>query len=317
MHALAKMPKNMLKFGTANNFCGHIGEQALKGIVKDHAQQTQQRPDSFAQQCALREYETNILRYVMTEIGGHLGLSTITLPESNDVVCPKGKFTLTMSTTNKSGIGVFADEVLWHCAKRECLQCGVSDLLRFALRRHSHINGYSDSYKVTGYTSLRIICRDTDEKVIYYATELINGIRRYDYALIDFVGNDGSTQSCPSLILGFIRYDITSGIPTPHFIHEQELSLLEIQQNRNIDNSLYAVVHTASDYLPFEQLQHEFVSTFVLGDVMTCLYIVKIETIRGLLNVFKDYGATGQDINKLFCTLPRREWGQYFSSRII
>jgi len=38
MHALAKMPKNMLKFGTANNFCGQIGEQALKGIVKDHAQ---------------------------------------------------------------------------------------------------------------------------------------------------------------------------------------------------------------------------------------------------------------------------------------
>jgi len=177
-----------------------------------------------------------------------------------------------MSTTNKSGLGVFPDEVMWHCAKRECLKCGVSDLLTFALRRHSHINGYSDSYKVTGYTSLKIICRDTDKKVVYYATKLMNGNRHYDYALIDFVGDDGSTQSCPSLILGFIRYDITSGIPTPQFIHEQELTLLEIQQNRSIDNSLYAVVHTASEYLPFEQLQHEFVSTFVLGDVMTCLY---------------------------------------------
>jgi hypothetical protein len=41
MHALAKMPKNMLKFGSANNFCGQIGERALKGIVKDHAQQPQ------------------------------------------------------------------------------------------------------------------------------------------------------------------------------------------------------------------------------------------------------------------------------------
>ena len=64
MHALAKMPPNVLKFGSANNSCGQIGEQALKGIVKDHAQQTQQRPDLFAQQCALREYETNLLRYV-------------------------------------------------------------------------------------------------------------------------------------------------------------------------------------------------------------------------------------------------------------
>ncbi len=64
------------------------------------------------------------------------------------------------------------------------------------------------------------------------------------------------------------------------------LSLSDIQQNMSIDNSLYVVVHTASDYIPYEQLQHEFVSTFVLGDVMTCLYIVKIESIRGPLNVF-------------------------------
>jgi hypothetical protein len=37
MHAFDKMPHNMLKFGSANNFSGNIGEQALKGIVKDHA----------------------------------------------------------------------------------------------------------------------------------------------------------------------------------------------------------------------------------------------------------------------------------------
>ena len=92
MHALAKMPKNMLKFGTANNFCGQIGEQILTGTVKDHAQQTQRRPDSFAQQCALREYETNLLRCVMSDIDGQLGLSTKTLSVSNNVVCPKGHF---------------------------------------------------------------------------------------------------------------------------------------------------------------------------------------------------------------------------------
>jgi hypothetical protein len=37
MHAFAKMPHNMLKFGPANNFTGNIGERALKEIVKDHA----------------------------------------------------------------------------------------------------------------------------------------------------------------------------------------------------------------------------------------------------------------------------------------
>ncbi len=48
----------------------------------------------------------------------------------------------------------------------------------------------------------------------------------------------------------------------------------------SVDNSLYVVVRTAADFIPYEQLQHEFVSTFVLGDVMTCLYIVKIDSIR-------------------------------------
>jgi hypothetical protein len=41
MHAFAKMPHNMLKFGSANNFSGNIGERALKEIVKDHAEKTQ------------------------------------------------------------------------------------------------------------------------------------------------------------------------------------------------------------------------------------------------------------------------------------
>jgi hypothetical protein len=96
MHALAKMPQNMLKFGSANNFCGKIGEQALKGIVKDRAQQTQRRPNSFAQQCALREYETNLLRYVMSEINGQIGLSQQTESVSTTVVITKRKFTLQM-----------------------------------------------------------------------------------------------------------------------------------------------------------------------------------------------------------------------------
>jgi hypothetical protein len=38
MHAFAKMPYNMLKFESANNFSGKIGERALKVIVKDHAE---------------------------------------------------------------------------------------------------------------------------------------------------------------------------------------------------------------------------------------------------------------------------------------
>ncbi len=58
----------MLNFGSANNFLGNIGERALKGIVKDHAEITQRQPDKFAKQCAICEYESNVIKYVMTDI---------------------------------------------------------------------------------------------------------------------------------------------------------------------------------------------------------------------------------------------------------
>ncbi len=53
MHAFAKIPHNMLRFGSANKFSGNIGERALKGIVKNHAEKTQRGPDKFAEQCVI------------------------------------------------------------------------------------------------------------------------------------------------------------------------------------------------------------------------------------------------------------------------
>jgi hypothetical protein len=68
MHAFAKMPHYMLRFGSANNFSGQIGERALKTIVKDHAARTQRRPGNFAEQCAICEFENNVFKYVMTDL---------------------------------------------------------------------------------------------------------------------------------------------------------------------------------------------------------------------------------------------------------
>jgi hypothetical protein len=83
-----------------------------------------------------------------------------------------------------------------------------------------------------------------------------------------------------------------------------------------VDNNLYVVVHTASDYVLSEQLEKEFVSSFILGDVMNCVYIVKVEAIHGPLFVFKNYSSSGDNATKLFCTLPQKRWGQYFSNKI-
>ncbi len=92
----------MLKFGSANNFCGQIGEHALKGIVKDHAARTQRRPANFAEQCAIREFESNVIKYVLTDLSNQLGVSAHNRARSVIKSELRGKFTLTLSETNRS-----------------------------------------------------------------------------------------------------------------------------------------------------------------------------------------------------------------------
>jgi hypothetical protein len=48
----------------------------LKGILKDHAEKTQRQPDKFAEQGAIREYGSNVIKYVMTHISSQIGVST-------------------------------------------------------------------------------------------------------------------------------------------------------------------------------------------------------------------------------------------------
>ncbi len=106
------------------------------------------------------------------------------------------------------------------------------------------------------------------------------------------------------------------GIPTPQFTDEEELSLTTIQENMTVDNNPYVVVHTESDYVPVDQLEKEFVSSFTLGNIVNSVYIVKVGASHGPLFVLKNYGSSRENATKLFCTLPEREWGKYFSGKI-
>jgi hypothetical protein len=91
--------------------------------------------------------------------------------------------------------------------------------------------------------------------------------------------------------------------------------LKTVQENIAVDNNLYVVVHTALDYVSSEQLEKEFGSLFILGNIMNCVYIVKAEAIHGP-SVFKNYASSGEKATKLFCSLPQRKWGQFFSNRV-
>jgi hypothetical protein len=100
----------------------------------------------------------------------------------------------------------------------------VPDLFLFAIRRFSHSHGYTDEFKVTGYTTFKVNNTSSEKTVTYYATEYMNGKKRYDYTIIDFLSDDSLSATCPLMILGFLRYDITLGIPTPHFSDERTIT---------------------------------------------------------------------------------------------
>ncbi len=133
---------------------------------------------------------------------------------------------------------------------------------------------------------------------------------------LDFLSDDGVSATCPAIILGFLGYNITLGIPTPHFSDEGGQSLHTIQNNMAVDNNLYVVVHMASDYVSIEGFQQEFVTSFTLGNISNCVYIIKVEAFYGSLFVFQNYGSVGDEKNKLFCALPKSKWGKYFDDRI-
>ena len=86
----------MLQFGSTKGISGQTGERALKEIVKDHAQQTQRRPNVFTEQVATRSYENQVLEYAFRDVLPTLGLDYDlqynTEPDNWD---GEGRFTMT------------------------------------------------------------------------------------------------------------------------------------------------------------------------------------------------------------------------------
>ncbi len=89
----------------------------------------------------------------MTDLSNQLGVSAHNRAISVTKSELRGKFTLTLSETNNRGIGVSQDLVSWHHIKKDKMRCHVSDLFVFAIWRYSHVNGCTDKFKVTGYTT--------------------------------------------------------------------------------------------------------------------------------------------------------------------
>ena len=57
---------------------------------------------------------------------------------------------------------------------------------------------------MTGYTTFKVNNTSSETTGTYCATEYMNGEKRYDYAMIDFLSDDGLSATCPAMMLGFL-----------------------------------------------------------------------------------------------------------------
>ena len=101
----------------------------------------------------------------MTDLRNQLGVSVHKRARSVTKCELRGRFTLTLSETNNRGIGVSQDLVSWHDMKKDKMRFHVSDLFIFAIRRYSHVNGYTDKFKVTGYTTYYAMNNSMDDTI--------------------------------------------------------------------------------------------------------------------------------------------------------
>ena len=67
---------------------------------------------------------------------------------------------------------------------------------------------------------------------------------------------------------------------------------------------MYAIVHTASQWLTMDTLESKFSETFLLSDVNQCLYIVDVKSIIAPLFV-----EANENDPTMICMLPQKNGG--------
>ena len=139
---------------------------------------------------------------------------------------------------------------------------------------------YHGAFQLVRYTSYQTQFDGDALHRKFHANEYTHRGHWYDWCMIQFHQNDilASQSMSPAKIIGFVKYE-SRGIPTPYLIQEEGVTLKEIEENNMENETIYAIVHTTSQWLMMDTLETEFSETFLLGDVNQCLYIVDVKFI--------------------------------------
>jgi hypothetical protein len=272
----------MKLFGNAINFYGGIGECNHKTFVKHTGANTQKRISTFTSQVAQRYYKTLILHISKKSLNGSIGnnfndesIINGTGVELSSKQIMAGQYQLTIVGWDE--FGTFTDHKVIGNVKLPLVYiCAVST---FASSTHfKHCGRLS----IAGYTSCKMNI-NTKDATLQATSNYGDDGQWYDWCLVEWADHNEQPNTYPGKILAFF----------------------------NMDNTIYAVIQSLIILITMEQLIDKFVCSFVL-DHHRRTEIVKIDTIRTTLCIFKNYGGP---LNLYFCVLPKRNWGQYFGEK--
>jgi hypothetical protein len=324
MHGMTKMQVYIQLFGSAINFYGGPGEAAHKTFVKSAGQKTQRRVSEFAKQTANQYYNMMLTSYAVSNCVQQIGElkqldgspDEVTETEILNNYLPDYEFgndddTVQLSLSGKFDFHISKDvinkmatdgcvDVNWtfdDVKKRGNTKYTLKKMLLKMIHRklttttndvladetQVHIN------TVTGYTKL-CLTSISSGKINFYAHPCFQGEEWYDWAMVHFEETNDAGEALetyyPSKLLGFIT----------------------------INNEPEAYVQCSVKQLMWNAVETDFIHAIQLGTDFNVSYVsVPINSIVHPLCVFPD---NGDDPNRFFVVLPKRNWSRFFGNKI-
>ena len=207
------------KYASAKNTSGEHGERLHKTFVGKSGDTTQKRPSKFTVQCGSRDGERVIIerafRYLRhlfpieqfynsqededyTQLSVKLGCHSWFGSYSLSVSAYRGRtsdvdYEIKWKNKDRTAAGIKLHEHFLHC------------LTTWAVKQE-----FNQSYRITGFTELRVCHQQKDDAVIYRANDYYYGKGWYDWALVEDPINANITYI--GKILGFFQVQHT-GFP--------------------------------------------------------------------------------------------------------
>ena len=326
VHGFTKFVEYIIRFGVPLNFFGGYGESHLKSKFKHPAKNTQKRPALFAQQTSNCLYTSLVVHHSFECLQQQLKFDFERITDQDETSARQGMHIATFGPRNRHG--QYERQLDWKdkgkmekevtaTGKRKTISGSamvpIDDLFWHTLNTFVTSTGHRDEFQVCGFTSVRIQNRDTaeiGESSIYRVSACYRGEPRNDWCMVmshayteeardDF---DGWANTCPGRLHGFFRF-ITPGTPTPKLL--ERYSVDQIRRTKMEDQTLYAVLHCASTFVTWREMEMNFVVDFALGHIKQSVYILSVDRITDPLFVYHKLGAPN---NEFFCVLPKRYW---------